>query len=59
MQATGIGIVASDAFTVEGPPPEAARICLGGPATREQIRSALDYMAHLLTQSPETASRFL
>jgi DNA-binding transcriptional MocR family regulator len=59
MQSTGIGIVASDAFTVGGTPPEAARVCLGGPKDREQVRSALEYMAHALTHSPEAASTFL
>ena len=32
---------------------------LGGPTTRAQVSTALDYMAHALTQSPEAASTFL
>src|SRR5690606_34422108 len=31
MQASGIGVVASDAFTVAGPPREFVRVSLGGP----------------------------
>ena len=34
MRSTGIGVVASDAFTTDGAPPEAVRVCLGGPITR-------------------------
>lgn len=56
MRTTGIGVVASDAFTAAGPAIEAVRVCLGGPASRAQIRSALDFMAHALTQSPEAVS---
>jgi DNA-binding transcriptional MocR family regulator len=56
MRSTGIGVVASDAFTVAGPASEAVRVCLGGPASRAQIRSALDFIAHALEQSPEAVS---
>jgi DNA-binding transcriptional MocR family regulator len=59
MRSTRIGIVASDAFTVLGEPGEAVRVCLGGPAKRDQIASALDFMAHALTESPELVSTFL
>ncbi|MCK0206681.1 PLP-dependent aminotransferase family protein [Starkeya koreensis] len=56
MRTTGIGVVASDAFTVAGPASEAVRVCLGGPSSRAQIRSALDYIAHALEESPEVVS---
>lgn len=59
MQSTGIGVVASDVFTTDGLPPEAARVCLGGPKDREKIRGALEYMAHALSNSPDIASAFL
>lgn len=59
MQATGIGIVASDAFSADGNPPEAARVCLGGPVGRDKVRHALEYMAHALTHSPAAASMVL
>ena len=59
MRPTGIGVVASDAFVVSGPSPEAARICICGPAGRPQVRSALEYAAHALGESPALASSFL
>jgi len=59
MQSTGIGVVASDAFAADGNPPEAARICLGGPRSREAIRGALEFMAHALAHPPEVSSAFL
>lgn len=54
-----IGIVASDAFCVGVEPPEAVRICLGGPLDYEEVRAALEYIAHALDQSPAMASNFL
>jgi len=59
MQATGIGIVASDAFAAKGPAPEAARICLGGPIGRKALGDALAFMAHALEQAPEAGARVL
>jgi DNA-binding transcriptional MocR family regulator len=59
MRSTGIGVVASDAFTAGGDPPESVRVCLGGPTTRAGLRHALEYMAHALTESPTVASVFL
>ena len=59
MRTTGIGIVASDAFTTGDAPPEAVRVCLGGPADRAQVREALEFMAHALEESPSMASSFL
>jgi DNA-binding transcriptional MocR family regulator len=59
MRATGIGVVASDAFTTGGTPPEAVRVCLGGPADRGQVRDALEFMAHALAEKPSMASSFL
>jgi DNA-binding transcriptional MocR family regulator len=59
MRTTGIGVVASDAFTADGSPSEAVRVCLGGPTTRPAIRHALEYMSHALTESPAVASTFL
>ena len=46
-----IGIVPSDAFTVDGKPDEHVRVCLGGPIDREQLTAALERMAHALTHS--------
>jgi DNA-binding transcriptional MocR family regulator len=59
MRSTGIGVVASDAFTAGGDPPEAVRVCLGGPTPRAGLRHALEYMAHALTESPTVASALL
>ncbi|SON57117.1 putative HTH-type transcriptional regulator YjiR [Hartmannibacter diazotrophicus] len=59
MRSTRIGVVPSDPFTVEGPPGEAVRVCLGGPATREEVRGALDFMAHALEESPALMSSVL
>ena len=59
MRSTGIGVVASDVFVTDGPPPEAVRVCLGGPVTRPDLERALEYMAHALTESPALASSFL
>jgi DNA-binding transcriptional MocR family regulator len=58
-RSTGIGVVASDAFATEGAPPEAVRVCLGGPADRSAVRGALEFMAHALAESPTLASTFL
>jgi len=59
MRSTGVGMVASDAFATEGAPPEAVRVCLGGPADRSAVRGALEFMAHALTESPTLASTYL
>jgi DNA-binding transcriptional MocR family regulator len=59
MRRTGLGVVASDAFTAAGPAPEAVRICLGGPVPRATIRTALEYTAHALEQPPALASAVL
>lgn len=58
-RSTGVGVVASDAFAVEGVPPEAVRVCLGGPADRPAVRGALEFIAHALAESPALASTFL
>jgi DNA-binding transcriptional MocR family regulator len=57
-RSSGIGVVASDAFTVEGTAPEAVRVCLGGPITREKLQGALEFMAHALEGPPEMAASF-
>jgi DNA-binding transcriptional MocR family regulator len=59
MRSTGIGMVASDAFASLGPPPEAVRVCLGGPIGRPRLAAGLEYMTHALTESPALASAFL
>ncbi|WP_213769495.1 PLP-dependent aminotransferase family protein [Bradyrhizobium sp. dw_78] len=59
MRSTAIGVVASDAFTAAGPPPEAVRVCLGGPITRPRLAAGLEYMTHALEEAPALASAFL
>ena len=59
MRSTGIGVVASDAFVVDGAPPEAVRVCLGGPADRSTVRGALEFLGHALTELPTLASTYL
>lgn len=54
----GLGVVASDAFTVEGTPPDAVRVCLGGPVTRASLADALGFMAHALAGPPEMTGAF-
>ena len=59
MRATRIGIVASDAFVVAGEPGEHVRVCLGGPLSRDRVRSAIEFMAHALTEEPALAQSYL
>jgi len=59
MRATGLGVVASDAFATTGTAPEAVRVCLGGPVDRAKMRGALEFMSHALSESPALASTFL
>ncbi len=47
----GIGVVPSDAFVADGDPPEAVRICLGGPITRDELRAVLVDVDRLLSSS--------
>ncbi|AWN35986.1 PLP-dependent aminotransferase family protein [Methylobacterium radiodurans] len=58
-RAAGLGVVGSDPFCVAGTPPEAARLCLGGPSTRQQIAHGLDVLAHALEGSPALASTYI
>lgn len=53
-----LGIVVSDAFSVNSPAPEAVRLCLGG-CDRDGTRGALEMIAHTLSRPPELASVFL
>lgn len=46
-----IGIVPSDAFTIEGPPDEHVRICLGGSIPRDALQSGLQFLSHILVPS--------
>jgi len=48
MRASDIGVVVSDAFAVTQAAPEAVRISLGGVLSRAEIRTALEFIRHLL-----------
>jgi len=52
LRATGIGVVPSDAFCVDGQPPQAIRVCIGGIANQEEIRQALQRIADALQRAP-------
>ncbi|SDA14353.1 DNA-binding transcriptional regulator, MocR family, contains an aminotransferase domain [Methylobacterium sp. UNC378MF] len=58
-RSAGLGVVGSDPFCVAGTPPEAVRLCLGGPATRQQITNGLEMLAHALEGSPALASTYI
>jgi DNA-binding transcriptional MocR family regulator len=55
LRAQGINVVVSDAFAVNGKPPEAVRLCLGGPASRQDLSHALHVIGDAL-QQPGAAS---
>jgi DNA-binding transcriptional MocR family regulator len=48
MRTQGVGVVASAAFSTDGDPPDAVRICLGGPMTRDECDDALRLIADTL-----------
>jgi len=58
LRAQGVHTVVSDAFCVGQEPPEAVRVCLGGAATRQDIRRALQLLADALQQPSSTEAAF-
>jgi DNA-binding transcriptional MocR family regulator len=48
LRTKGAGVVASAAFSTDGDPPDAVRVCLGGPGSREQCDDALALIADTL-----------
>ncbi|XSG83252.1 MAG: PLP-dependent aminotransferase family protein [Methyloligella sp. ZOD6] len=44
-----LALMPSDAFTVEGPPQEALRVCLGGSITRDELVADLRFLGNALT----------
>lgn len=48
LRTRGVGVVASAAFSTDGDPPEAVRICLGGPLSRDECDDALRLIADTL-----------
>ncbi len=49
LRSQNVGVVASAAFSTDGAPPDAVRICLGGPMSREECDQALRLVADTLT----------
>ena len=49
LRSQNVGVVASAAFSTDGSPPEAVRICLGGPMSREECDHALRLIADTLS----------
>ncbi|MET0240734.1 MAG: hypothetical protein ABW184_12650 [Sphingobium sp.] len=48
MRSSDMSVVVSDAFAVTQAPMEAVRISLGGVLSRAEVRTALEYLAHIL-----------
>jgi len=48
LRTQGVGVVASAAFSTDGDPPDAVRICLGGPMSRDECDAALALIADTL-----------
>ena len=48
LRTQGIGAVAGAAFSADGNPPNALRVCLGGPQNREDCREALRRVADMM-----------
>ena len=48
LRTRGVGVVASAAFSTDGDPPDAVRICLGGPLSRDDCDDALRLIADTL-----------
>lgn len=51
LRSRNVAAVASAAFSTDGDPPAAIRICLGGPQDREQCRDGLELVADALTDA--------
>ena len=48
LRTRGVGVVASAAFSTDGNPPDAVRICLGGPLSRDECDAALRLVSDTL-----------
>jgi DNA-binding transcriptional MocR family regulator len=57
LRAHAVPVVVSDSFTVAGAPPEAVRVCLGGPADRDECRHSLGLIEDAIEQLPAVALR--
>ncbi|WP_420146114.1 PLP-dependent aminotransferase family protein [Sphingobium sp.] len=48
MRASDMSVVVSDAFVVGDTPPEAVRVSLGGVLSRAEVRTALEFLTHVI-----------
>ncbi len=48
LRSQGVAAVAGAAFSTDGNPPNALRVCLGGPQDRDDCRYALEHVAEML-----------
>ena len=48
LRTQNVGVVASAAFSTDGDPPDAVRICLGGPMTRPECDRGLQLIAETI-----------
>jgi DNA-binding transcriptional MocR family regulator len=48
LRTRGVGVVASAAFATDADPPDAVRVCLGGPMSRDECDAALRLIADTL-----------
>ncbi|GAB4517826.1 MAG: PLP-dependent aminotransferase family protein [Roseibium sp.] len=53
-----IGVAEGDAFVTAGMPPNAVRLCLGGPHSRAETDGALAAIAATLASAPQTAATY-
>lgn len=58
MRASDMSVVVSDAFAVGDAPPEAVRISLGGVLSRAEVRTALEFLTHILEEEAPNGPNF-
>jgi DNA-binding transcriptional MocR family regulator len=59
MRAQGVGVVSSAAFSTDGDPPNAVRVSLGGPLSREQCDHALHLVGDSLAAPMDIHTRVM
>lgn len=58
LRSSDMSVVVSDAFAVTDPAPEAVRISLGGVLSRAEVRSALEFVTHILEEETAAGASF-
>ncbi len=59
LRGRGVGVVASAAFATDGDPPDAVRVCLGGPMSRDDCDAALRLIADTLDHPAQPHARVM